>query len=388
MFGRIFVYKLKELLRMRWIIGWNFLFPIVLASAFALGFGNLIKDDPRNFHTIEAGYVSELFGCSKGASSESAFLQVLEELSSKNKHDTAILRLHRYACESDARNALSANEISGYFLEDDKGIHTTVPSNGITSTTLLFIVKEYNSSKETLENIASDHPEALSDGLNTLKGDTVFLSRHDFGKHSSPYLQYFYALLAMASLFGSWISTSMLTGMCANMSECGKRFECAPVRKLEAITAGTLAGVCIQASADALAVLYIQYVLRIDLNAPLGYVILVTTLGSAVGISAGNVFGAVFKNLLLLTAIPVCYSMICSICSGLMDGSIRQLIEYWAPFFNRINPSATITDALYNIGYYGATRAFFIDLLILGIFVVLNLFISGLILRRRNYAHI
>lgn len=39
MFGRMFIYKLKELVRNRFLIGWNFLFPLVLATAFYLGFG-------------------------------------------------------------------------------------------------------------------------------------------------------------------------------------------------------------------------------------------------------------------------------------------------------------------------------------------------------------
>jgi ABC-2 type transport system permease protein len=388
MFGRIFLYKLKELIRMKWIIGWNFLFPIVLATAFALGFGNLIDDDPIDFHTIPVGYVSELSAGDAEIYEPSAFLQVLEELSDDTKNDTTVLQLYTYASEAEAKDALSTDEISGYYLEDDEDIHTTVPSNGITSTTMLQIVKEYKNYKETLENIAVDHPEAMADALDTLTSDTSFLSQHDFGNDTSPYLQYFYALLAMASLYGSWISTAMLTGMCANMSECGKRFECAPGRKLVAITAGTLAGLCIQALANAVTVLYIQYVLRIDLSAPIGYIILITTLGSAVGISVGNLFGSILKNPILLTVVPLSFAMLCSMCSGLMVATIRQAIEYYAPFFNRINPGAVMTDALYHIGYYGTTRTFYIDLMIMGIIIILNLVISGVLLRRRNYASI
>ncbi len=58
MFGRIYVYKLKEIIRNVYVVGWNVIFPIVLATAFYLGFGNLISDDPDSFKTINVGYVN------------------------------------------------------------------------------------------------------------------------------------------------------------------------------------------------------------------------------------------------------------------------------------------------------------------------------------------
>ena len=53
----------------------------------------------------------------------------------------------------------------------------------------------------------------------------------------------------------------MLEGMCANLSENGKRFECAPVYKLPSIVAGILAGVVLQAISNAIVVCYVEGVL-------------------------------------------------------------------------------------------------------------------------------
>lgn len=44
MFTHVFLYKLKEMFRMKWCIGWNLVFPIVLATAFYMGFGNFIRE--------------------------------------------------------------------------------------------------------------------------------------------------------------------------------------------------------------------------------------------------------------------------------------------------------------------------------------------------------
>ena len=100
MFIRIFTYSLKNLSRKYWLVGWNFLFPLVLATAFFLGFGNLIKEDPDTFQTLEVGYVNEL--------EESAgFDQVLEELSKENDEGTTVLNLHTYSSKDDAVKAMN-----------------------------------------------------------------------------------------------------------------------------------------------------------------------------------------------------------------------------------------------------------------------------------------
>lgn len=43
-FGHIFLYRIKELFRQKWCVGWNFLFPLVLATAFFVGFGSFIRN--------------------------------------------------------------------------------------------------------------------------------------------------------------------------------------------------------------------------------------------------------------------------------------------------------------------------------------------------------
>ena len=57
MFLHVFRYRLLTLLRQKWSVGWNVVFPLVLATAFFLGFGNMIKDDPDAFSSIPVAYV-------------------------------------------------------------------------------------------------------------------------------------------------------------------------------------------------------------------------------------------------------------------------------------------------------------------------------------------
>ncbi len=378
MFGRIFIYKFKEITRNRYVVGWNLLFPIVLATVFYLGFGNLIKDDPDNFNTIEAGYVNT-------NQSDSNFKQVLDELTKETDEHIAILSLHEYESKDDAIEAMNSDEISGFYMESNDEIETIVPKNGYQATTLNQVVREYQNKKEVIEKIAMEHPENLQVAFDMATKDLSVMKEYDFGNNTSPYIQYFFALIAMSSLFSSWISTAILEGICANMTEQGKRFECSPTSKLMAILAGILAALVLQSVSNAVVVVYVQEVLKISFGAPLWNIILLTTLGSGLGVSAGVLMGSFIKNARLLIVVPLAFTMTCSFFSGLMWHQIRQYIESFCPVLNKINPASLLVDCLYTRATYGKTISYYQDIIIMACMIVASLLVSALLLRRRRY---
>lgn len=376
MFGRMFIYKLKELVRNRFLIGWNFLFPLVLATAFYLGFGNMIKDDPDSFKAIDVGYVNI-------AGEETNFHKVIGELSVETGDHADILNVREYISEEEAMKDLKGEGgIYGIYVDDGNEIKTIVPFNGYRATALNQIVREYENKITLIGNIAKDHPENLDTALELVTKDMNIAKEYDFGSGISLYLQYFFALIAMASLFGSWISTEMIEGMCANHTEKGKRFECAPVSKLMSIASGVLAGASMQAVSNAIVVIYIEYVLKIKFGIPLWNVILITTLGSGLGISMGVLIGALVKNKRLFDIIPIVFSMTCSFCSGLMWDQIRQMIQANAPILNKINPAALLVDCLYTRATYGTIDVYYQDIGIMSIMIIGALTISAVLLRR------
>ena len=176
--------------------------------------------------------------------------------------------------------------------------------------------------------------------------------------------------------------------LCANISECGKRFEVAPVHKLSAILAGTLAGIILQFLANCIVVIYIQFGLGIHFGVPLITVFGILALGSAIGIASGVLIGSICKKQVTRILMPLIYTMVCSFLSGLMVGFIKQLIEDTVPIVNRLNPAAVLTDSLYVLANYGRTQRYVTDIITMIIMVVIPLLISGIILGRRNYANI
>lgn len=383
MFYRIFIIKFKELIRMRWLVGWNFLFPLVLASAFYLGFGNLIKSESGEIKAIKVAYVEE--SNSENLSPlNNPFLLVLTDLSSKTDSHDQILELYKYDNFDQAVSDLNS-VIDGIYYQTNDDIKVYVSENGINATTLTQILKSYKNYSSTFQRIQNDKAYLINDSLDLILNDISFLKKHVFNPGVSEYMQYFYALLAMSSLFASWISTAMMQSMCANLSDCGKRFEMAPVHKLSAILAGILAGTLIQSMSNCIVVLYIEYVLKLSFGAPIYLVIAITSLASALGISIGVLIGSIFRNPLALSMVPLAVSMVCSFFSGLMMGGINQIIQNVCPLLNKINPATVFTDSLYQLSCYGKTTAYYQDLAIMFFMIILFLFVSTLLLRRRNY---
>lgn len=379
MFGRIYIYKLKELARNRFLVGWNFLFPIVLATAFYMGFGNMIAEDPDTFKAIDVGYVNT-------GDVDTSFTLMLDELSKENDDHEKILNVHEYPSKEEALKDLKGEDgLYGIYVDDNGDVETIVPFNGYKTTTLNQIVREYENKVTLIENIAKDHPDKLESSMEMISGDLKVLKEHEFGNNTSQYLQYFFALIAMASLFSSWISTAMLEGMCANLTERGKRFECSPASKLLSIAAGILAGLTLQAVSNAIVVVYVEYILKINLGAPLLNIIFLTTLGSGLGISAGVLMGSLIRNERLLVVVPLAFTMTCSFCSGLMWHQIRQLIEANFPILNKINPAALLVDCLYTRAAYGKTDIYYQDIYIMSGMIAGCLIISAFLLRRRKY---
>ena len=271
MFLHVFCYQLKNLFRKKYIIGWNLLFPLVLATAFYIGFGHMVTKDPNAFQTIAAGYaeVQSVSGIpEEGTESGNAeiFLKILEQLQTEGGKN--MIDLTRYHSEKEAREALLDGQIEGYYLNEGGTLSLHIREEGVNSTILSQILKQYRSACTMAEQVAEDHPSRLLQTIAGLSVNRRYLEEYTPGRQISPYLQFFFALLAMSSMYASWIATAMMESMCANLSECGKRFESSGAGRFPSILAGALAGTTFQIVSNAITVLYVEYVLRISFQAP------------------------------------------------------------------------------------------------------------------------
>lgn len=385
MFWYMLYYRIKQIIRTKWLIGWTLLFPLILATAFNAGFGNLIRQDYTDKDPVPAALIIK---------DDSVFASVVRSYGQKKekRSDTApLFELVEADSLDQARRMLKDGTIKGIFIEEDgQDPRLEVSENGMDQTVLSEFLRTYLNNTKIINDIIKEAggPQNVDfDKIQSILSKDDVMQQVTFkDRPVSSNMEYYYSLLAMASLFASWISSFLMSDIIANQSPRGLRFECSPAGKMQAVLTSALAGTAVQFLSNLLLVLYIEKILGLSFHVPMGYILLVTTLGAAVGITSGIAISALTNgDQKLCTAIGLAFTMVCSFLSGLMVSSMRQIVETHIPFLNRINPSAVMADALYSAGTYGIGRRYWSNVLILVIMLAVLTVFSGIKLARSNY---
>src|SRR5690554_110844 len=108
MFGHIFNYRLKKLLRTREMLFWTLAFPIILSIFFNLAFQNL--DSSEGFDPIPTAVVAD--------ASYDNHLFLKEVLSEVSEGEEPLLELTETSLE-DAERLLEEGAISGYITAEE-----------------------------------------------------------------------------------------------------------------------------------------------------------------------------------------------------------------------------------------------------------------------------
>ena len=132
--------------------------------------------------------------------------------------------------------------------------------------------------------------------------------------------------------------------------------------------------------------LYLRYGLKLDFNGQMGRMLLICFLGSLIGVSMGIFVGSLGKMKEgAKIGIILGISMICSFLAGLMNSNMKDIVEKHAPFINRINPAALISDAFYCINVYDDTARYHRSLITLAAMSLVLVIVSFLLIRRERY---
>ena len=114
--------------------------------------------------------------------------------------------------------------------------------------------------------------------------------------------------------------------------------------------------------------------------------LLIAWIGSMIGVSMGifvGSFGRMKEGVKI--GILLAVSMTGSFLAGLMNGEMKYVVERNAPFLNRINPAAIISDAFYCINVYDDTARFLRGMVTLAVMCVALVLASFLMIRRERY---
>lgn len=379
MFLHLFLYRLKSFFRTRSIIFWTMLFPILLSTLFKFAFGST-SDILENYKTIPVGVavVSE-------SPEHERFLSILE--SAEFSKENPMFSIKARDLES-SKKLLSDGLIDGIIILDST-FSVSFSKSSINQSIIRQFVNRYLQTTRIITDTSSS-PENFSKTLTLLEDSSQYLQNVSVGgEKSDPMLQYFYALIAMACLYGSFLGLQNSHSIQANLSALGARRHVTPTSRKLLIIADTLAAYLIHFLSIILLYVYIRFILQMPVGTEPGPFLLICLLGSIIGVSVGQFIGAAArKNENLKMALILGFSMLSSILSGLMYADIKYYIGKHFPIINKINPATLISDAFYSLSVYSDYERFSSSLITLALMSAVLIVLSYFSIKRGKYASI
>lgn len=378
MFVRLFIYRLRVLLRNRSLLFWTFAFPVVLGLLFNLAFGNL--DEITALETSNVGIVSTDQEKSK------QFEAVLKEI----KNDDEVIFKSKELTKKEAQKQLSDDKISGYFEIDAKNIELFVSKSGTQQTVLKELLNQYlqNTDKvETLMASGAVQPQAITQALvqkNYVKDGN---GTGNFNLKSF----YFFTLVGMTVMYGFMWGLRNANDQQANQSPEGMRLCLIPRNKLLVSFANMLASLVLFFVQVTFILMFYRFVYQVEFGDHWNYILLVCALGAFTTISFGTLIGNALSKVDFQQkiSIGISISMIMSFLAGMMGSqSIKYWIDVHVPLLGRINIVNLISESLYQLFYYQSLNTFYLNLLWLAGFGVLFILLNYSFERKVQYDHL
>lgn len=375
-----FKYALLRLMRNKANLFWILVFPIVLGCFFKIAFSNITASE--SFHTIPVAVVE---GDNADAT---AFHTMIEQLSGDS--EDAMLSA-TFCDDKKARTLLEKGKVDGIFYTTDTvelAVNSDLSDASINQSILQSLLTQYYLNRDLIVQILTTNPgniESLVDSIGQ-SVDTrkeVSLTRDNV----DTYDQYFYNLIAMACLYTAMGGINLAINNSANLSSLAARKTIAPAKRAALIGTELLAIILFESLLNMVSFLFIVTVLGIHMTTHLGLALLTILISTTFSITFGMFLGCVGPKseggktgLMFAVVMPLCFL------SGLMMGTMRMVVEKYAPFVNRINPAALISDSFYALNNYDTLTRYTGNILTLLLMTALFLIISILVTRRKTYA--
>lgn len=354
------------------VIFWPLVFPLILATFFYFAFGTMEEAD---FETVPAAVVKE-------ENADTVFLEFLETMEEDESHLIEVQEMTRQG----ALDALELKKVEGIYFAGET-LSLTVAGNGIPESILQSLLESYENGKQTMEVVAEQHPQKLSEAAEKMGDYEELVEQVSLGgRTTNGNVQFFYALIGMACLYGAFIGLDAAINIQANLSPLAARRCVTPTHKLKMILAEMLSCFLLHYFNVLILLAYLRYVLKQELEGRLLEMLLITLIGSMIGVSMGIFIGSIGKvGEGIKVGILLGVSMTGSFLAGLMNADMKYIVDQYAPFVNRLNPAAVITDAFYCINVYDDPVRFSRSLVTLMVMCMGLTLASFLLIRRERY---
>lgn len=374
MFLHNLLYEIKSSLRVRDLIFWLILFPIILGTFFKIAFGDLYEKQTK---------VSAIPTAIVETADNEAFRSVVKSVSEGSEP----LLKAEYLTEDEALRKLKDGDIKGVIYSGDK-ITLTVSGDGVEQSVLKLFIEQYTLREKIITDTIKNDPSkaqaviaALSEELTTSEEEPLTNGNTDF------YMQYFYNLIAMVAMYGSVTGLHVAMSQQANLSELGARKCCSATPKSIGILASLTGTWIVQSICMVVCVSYTAFVLKVDYGERLPLVYIAAVCGGILGVSFGFFVGSIGK-MKQGAKVSICMSVSMAMCflSGLMVGNMKAIMADKAPWFNNINPAALVTDSISALNLYSSFDVFVTKIITMLVISLIFYVLGLLMVRRRKYA--
>ena len=363
---------------------WTLVFPLLLATLFNMALRNVMTD--YKFQEINIAVVNSV-----QYQKDTAFISALSSVSNlSGKASTNELFNVKLSTQSAADELLKNNKIDGYIVYDN-GYKLVIKDSGVNQTFIKGFLDNYLQMTSTVTTIINKNPNAVNQGLfSDISSRQAYLKAISVGKSAPDTIViYFYALLAMTSLYGSFLGMQEVSGIQANLSHQAARVNMVPVHKMKLFISSMVAATVVQLITILIVLAYLIFALDVNFGPDIGYVLLTCVAGCLTGVSFGAFISSVIKKGDgIKRAATIGTTMIGCFLAGMMDVQIKYVVTKAFPLVAYINPANLITDAFYALYYYSTYTRYFINIGLLFAFTTVFCLITYFVLRRQKYASI
>lgn len=380
MFFHQYKYRIKFFLHTRTILFWALIFPMLLGTLFQATFGGAMSK-AEGFRVIPVAVVTD-----SAASNANEFLTMVKQVSYQN--EDKMFEVQEVSLE-EGKQLLKDEKVDGIILNSSIRELIVSGSNFETSVLKQFL-DIYLRNESFIQDILINYPDSINQAAAAIQNSESFIKTISLnGDDIDPMNQYFYALIAMVCLFGSYLGLENARDIQANLSANAARRCVSASRKFHLVCADSLAALTIHFSELVIVWVYLRFVLGVNIGEqPLAY-FTVCLIGSIIGISLGQFIGIAFKTSeIAKEGVLTSVSLLMSFLSGLMFSNMKDVVQKNAPILNAINPAALITDAFYSLTVFDDYSRFYQSLISLIIISVILLTGSIILVRREKYESI
>ena len=310
-------YSFLTKIRNRSIVFWPLIFPFILTTVMYFSIGQMEESD---FETVNVAVVAENAG---GSEAEEAFLTWLEMM----EESSDMIHIEQME-EDEALDRLEKGQIDGIFYNGETPA-LTVGRNGLPESILQIVLENYIEGRKTLEDVAAVSPEKLKDAVSAMEDYTDSVEQVTLGgKTTNGNVQFFYALLGMACLYGCFIGYGSAMELQAYLTPLAARRCAGPANRLHVILSETLVSFVLHFVNMMILLAYMKYVLRLEFSGSYAEMLPALFLGSMIGVTMGMFITSIGKmGEGMKVGVMVGVSMAMSFCAGLMNADIKNIID-------------------------------------------------------------